>query len=255
MRGFLLLALAALLLALAAGGRAGSTFPCATVEECAKTDLWHIPGPNPIVAPMGTKDWMSTECEVAGGVFQDEQGAYVFVYHCTGYQSSYQVGISTAAHPLGPWSQPPATPNLKYDKGQWDESVVASFNILPDPKHEGAWIGFYEGGMGPGSGGLWSMGVARAPHPLGPWTKSDKNPVLAGNRTCDPSREFAKHCGGLYVAAVAHGPHTNNEFWAYMEAPINPNDEGPLSLWAAPEAEGPWRFVAYVIDGKLPQCH
>ena len=40
-----------------------------------------------------------------------------------------------------------------------------------------------------------------------------------------------------------------------MEAPINPNDEGPLSLWAAPEAEGPWRFVAYVIDGKPPQCH
>ena len=55
--------------------------------------------------------------------------------------------------------------------------------------------------------------------------------MLAGNRTCDPSREFAKHCGGLYVAAVAHGPHTKNEFWAYMEAPINPNDEGPLSLF------------------------
>jgi hypothetical protein len=33
----------------------------------------------------------------------------------------------------------------------------------------------------------------------------------AGNRTCDPSREFEGKCGGLYVASVMHGPHTNNE--------------------------------------------
>jgi hypothetical protein len=65
------------------------------------------------------------------------------------------------------------------------------------------------------------MGVARAPSPEGPWTKSPANPVLLGNRTCDPSREFSEHCGGLYVAAVHNGPHTGGEFWAYMEAPIN----------------------------------
>ena len=34
-----------------------------------------------------------------------------------------------------------------------------------------------------------------------------------------------------YVAAVAYGPHTNNQYWVYMEAPINPNDEGPMALW------------------------
>eukprot|EP01051_Picozoa_sp_SAG22_P022239 SAG22_NODE_5253_length_1052_cov_1.397692_1_plen_206_part_00 len=72
---------------------------------------------------------------------------------------------------------------------------------------------------------------------------------LSARRTCDPSREFLEHCGGLYVAAVTYGSHTNNEYWVYMEAPINPNDEGPLALWAAAAPEGPYHFKAYVLDG------
>ena len=30
-----------------------------------------------------------------------------FIYHCTGGPTSYQVGVSTATHPLGPWTPPP----------------------------------------------------------------------------------------------------------------------------------------------------
>ena len=28
------------------------------------------------------------------------------------------------------------------------------------------------------------------------------------------------------------------EYWVYLEAPINPNDEGPIALWSAPKPEG-----------------
>jgi hypothetical protein len=192
---------------------------------------------------------MSEECEVAGGVQKVNTTTYVFVYHCTGPANSYRVGMSTAPHPLGPWSKPPMEPNLDVTKGAWDKDVVASFNIIPDPEKAGAWIGYFEGGMPPSGKEDWSMGVARAPSAWGPWTKDPSNPILNGNLTCDPAREFKGHCGGLYVASVMHGPHTNNEYWVYMEAPINANDEGPLALWTSPLANGPFTFKAYILDG------
>jgi hypothetical protein len=140
----LLAALSACVISL--GAPRSSLFPCATVAECAReTNLWHVPGPNPIVAPAdaanGSQTWKSTECEVAGGVFQGDAGKFYFIYHCTG-TSGYQVGVSTAASPLGPWTPPPAEPNLAHEAGKWDESVVASFNIVPDPNKKGHWIGF-----------------------------------------------------------------------------------------------------------------
>eukprot|EP01051_Picozoa_sp_SAG22_P030712 SAG22_NODE_12059_length_458_cov_0.674095_1_plen_76_part_10 len=66
------------LLALGAARAAApaSQFPCATVAECTKLPMWHLPGPNPIVAPRGQGMWMSKECEVAGGVIQDGKGLY-----------------------------------------------------------------------------------------------------------------------------------------------------------------------------------
>lgn len=100
----------------------------------------------------------------------------------------------------------------------------------------------------PNPGECWTLGLARAPGPLGPW-KKDPKPVLEGKKVCDNSRSFSGSCGGLYVAAVMYGPHTNHEYWMYMEAPINENDEGPIALWTARDPEGPWEFKAYVLDG------
>ena len=56
-----------------------------------------------------------------------------------------------------------------------------------------------------------------------------------GNQTCDPHRqEPSTACGGLYVNSVLPpGAHTDNEWWAYMDAPVNLNDEAPLVLFAA----------------------
>ena len=79
---------------------------CSTVDECLAANLWHLPGPNPIISPWepnGAKAWMSFECEVAGGVQQVNATHYVFVFHCLN-DKGYQVGMSTATHPLGPWS-------------------------------------------------------------------------------------------------------------------------------------------------------
>ena len=36
---------------------------------------------------------------------------------------------------------------------------------------------------------------------------------------------------------------------AYFDAPVNANDEAPLTLWRAPAPEGPWRFSGVAADG------
>ena len=110
-------------------GSAGSA-PCASVQSCQNTTLWHLPGPNPLISPGAKLSWMSTECEVAGGVTK-VNATYYCLYHCLG-TNGYRVGISTADSPLGPWTPPASEPVLDVTEGAWDADVVASMNILPD---------------------------------------------------------------------------------------------------------------------------
>ena len=51
---------------------------------------------------------------------------------------------------------------------------------------------YYEGGSptSPGTTWKWSLGLARASSPTGPWRKSEENPILNGSAVCDPKREF-----------------------------------------------------------------
>ena len=56
-------------------------------------------------------------------------------------------------------------------------------------------------------------------------------------------------CNGLYVGSVLHDPdYTNGEYWLYIEAPINMNDEGPMALWTSKKPAGPFSFKAYILD-------
>jgi hypothetical protein len=196
---------------------------------------------------------MSYECEVAGGVTRMNETHYVFVYHCLNNEG-YQIGMSTATHPLGPWTKPPTTPTVANGKGLWDGTTVACFNILEDPDNKGQWLGFYAASGEPKYPAPIGLGVARSSSsPLGPWIKSDKNPVLAGDATADPKHCFINdtRCSGIYLASVLHGPHTNNSYWAYLAGPLNQNDEGAMALWTSEAPEGPWSFNSYILDGGL----
>ena len=180
-----------------------TAWPCATVEDCAKTPLYMIPGPYPVVAP-APSGWSDKECEMAGGVFRGDDTEYLMVYHCTSDTSGYNVGISTATDPLGPWSPPAEQPVLKTNASSWDADDVASFNLMRNPKPTGAhdaWLGWYEGGYGAGVD-KWSLGLATAPHPTGPWAKHAANPILKGEAVCDAAKEFDGVCNGLYLGSA-----------------------------------------------------
>ena len=105
---------------------------------------WHIPGPNPIISPRPpAASWQSHECEIAGGVTKVED-TYYCIYHCLSNTQGYQVGVSSAKSPLGPWTPPADKPMLAVSPGKWDKDVVASMNIMPDPAKPGHWLGSVE---------------------------------------------------------------------------------------------------------------
>lgn len=197
---------------------------------------------------------MSFECEVAGGVTKLKENSYIFIYHCLN-DHGYQIGMSTASHPLGPWTPPPLKPTVAITPGAWDGTTVACFNILADPEKPGQWLGFYaaSGESSPDYPWPIGLGVARAASPLGPWHKSPHNPVIAGNATHDPKHCFKgdTRCSGIYLGSVLYGPHTNNQYWAYLAGPLNQNDEGAMALWTSDKPEGPWKFHSYILDGGL----
>ena len=188
----------------------------------------HIPGPNPIISrgPKGSWDEYYIE---AGDIIKDFQ-TYYFYYHGTAVdlqrwgRRGYRIGAATASHPLGPWTKHANNPLLDLGaRGTWDDTIVACPAILKE---------------GPGKYFMWycatgskepykkccSIGLATASSPEGPWTKYDKNPVIAG---------FG------YVSSVIK---KGGKYYLYSEYPVHSTgvDYGPMSLATADSPEGPW---------------
>lgn len=185
-------------------------------------DLIQIPGPNPILTCGGPGEW-DEGCIEAADIFCDH-GTYYLFYHARGadaerWPGSYRLGVATASHPLGPWTKHPGNPILELgEAGAWDSQGVACGCLLKEGVDR--YYLWYSGLSEEG----WSIGLAAATHPLGPWTKHPNNPVLPG---------FG------YVGGVVR---VSGEYRLYSEHPIGRTgpDYGPLSMARAPEPEGPW---------------
>lgn len=185
-----------------------------------------IPGPNPIISrgPKGSWDEYYIE---AGDVIKDYE-TYYFYYHGAPVdlqrwsRSGYRIGVATSKHPLGPWTKSGDKPLLDLGApGSWDDTHVACPVILREAPDK--FLMWYCG-MGSKEPKKWSIGLATASNPLGPWTKVSTNPVIDG---------FG------YVSSVIK---RNGKYLLYSEHPIGStaNDYGPMSLALADSPEGPW---------------
>ncbi len=202
------------------------------------SDFIQIPGPNPILSP-GPKGAWDDENVEAGDAFED-LGTYYLYYHSMNTRSDfayqYQIGVATATSPLGPFKKYGGKPILEVGpKGSWDDGSVACAAVLkggdekyfmwywatkadPPFEHEG-------------------IGLASAPHPLGPWTKYEGNPVL---------NSFG-YLGGVVGA--------EGKYYLYGADPVSPpdyqGDYGPLAIAIADKPEGPFvKFHGNPLLGK-----
>jgi hypothetical protein len=184
--------------------------------QLASTEFIQIPGPNPILVPSAA-GWDSGVIEAADAL--KDHDTYYLYYH--GTENSYQVGVASADHPLGPWTKYDKNPILKVGpKNAWDSVHVACAFILKEKTNQYTmWYSGY------GAHEKWGIGLATATHPLGPWTKYAENPIM-------------DHFG--YVGGVVKH---QDQYYLYTAHPIGSTgaDYSPMSLAIAEQPEGPYQ--------------
>ena len=180
-----------------------------------------IPGPNPILLPGEEGAWDDGVIEAADA-FKD-RGSYYFYYHATGGGKGYRLGVAAATHPLGPFRKHGDKPVLELGpKGSWEDRHVACAMVLKEGIDK-YWM-WYSGIGESEELSKWSIGLATAADPLGPWTKHPNNPVL---------EDFG------YVGGVVK---VRGKYHLYTAYPINSTgpDYSPMSLAVADFPAGPW---------------
>jgi hypothetical protein len=243
-----------------AASSAASMFPCGSIEECAALKFYQIPGPNPLIV-VGPEAWESGELEVAGGVFKDSDGKFRFIYHGLQHDSDYSIGLATSDHPLGPWIKHGEPILPKGAKSDWDGGLAASGTVLHNGTHWQMWYigagsGVYSDSVNVSSGdcGSFCVGYATAKNLEGPWTKYYKGGkkgsgyIIASEASQDKKLKKPFETDGFYTGSMLFGPHTNNEYWLYVEAPVGEDDQGPLALWTSKSPTGPFKIKQYILS-------
>jgi hypothetical protein len=186
--------------------------------------LTHIPGPNPILQPVD-EGWDCVDIEAADA-FKD-LGKYYLYYHGTGKERElgivgYRIGVVVADHPLGPFKRISDTPLIHVGpKGSWDDKHTACAMVLKEGTDK-----YYMWYSGSSDGKPWSIGLATASHPMGPWKKHKSNPII---------KDFG------YVGSVIK---KDGQYFMYNAHPIGSTgaDYSPLSMAVADKPEGPWKL-------------
>ncbi len=182
-----------------------------------------IPGPNPIITPGPDGAWDDGVTE-ASDAFKDVD-TYYFYYHATGAGKGYRLGVASSTHPLGPFKKHGDKPVLDLGPaGSWDDKYVACAMVLKDGGEK--YYMWYSGYGNQRQHQKWSIGLATAAHPLGPWKKYEGNPIL---------EDFGYVGGVLKVKGKYH---------LYSAHPISftgyKGDYSPLALAVAETPEGPY---------------
>jgi hypothetical protein len=181
----------------------------------------HIPGPNPIILPGAAGAWDDGVIEAADAL--RDGPTYYFYYHGTGQGKGYRLGVATASAPLGPFRKHGDRPILDLGPpGSWDDRGVACAMVVPDGP--GRYWMWYSGIGASPAHAKWSIGLATAPHPLGPWQKFAGNPIL---------KDFGYVGGVVKLGSTYH---------LYTAHPINSTgpDYSPIALATADSPTGPW---------------
>ncbi|MHC4749986.1 MAG: glycoside hydrolase family protein [Planctomycetota bacterium] len=180
-----------------------------------------IPGPNPIITPGRDGAWDDGVTEAADA-FKDVD-TYYFYYHATGQGKGYRLGVASSTHPLGPFKKHGDKPVLDLGpKGSWDDKHVACAMVFKEtPRKYCMW---YSGHGSTPKHLKWSIGLATAEHPVGPWKKYEGNPIL---------EDFGYVGGVLKVKGKYH------LYSAYpISSPGYKGDYSPLALAVSETPEG-----------------
>jgi len=198
----------------------------------------HILGPSPAMVTGEVGTWDDRVLE-SGDCFKDDD-TYYWYYHSysTWGKTGYQIFVATSKNPLGPWEKYGELPILTRSGHPYEEGLVACPMVVKDG---GKYYMIYLSAGNSPVGWGWSVSLASADHPLGPWIKYEKNPILVHQHMGYPGGlvkvnglwymfgtepdETQLDFGRLYVATSTSlkGP------WEVREEPAM--SEGPKGTW------------------------
>jgi predicted GH43/DUF377 family glycosyl hydrolase len=208
-----------------------------TIEQ---GEFIQIPGPNPILKPGPEGAWDDKILEASDAF--EEQGIYYLYYHATNKGAhKYRLGVATSDHPLGPFKKYGDNPILEYgEEGSWDDTHVACAYIMKEGNEkENKYYMWYSGST---RDHVFSIGLATADSPLGPWEKYENNPVV----------EDFGYLGGVlkidgkYRIYSAHRIH-NSDAGERSPSRDYHSDYSPLGVAISDNPEGPFTFT----EGEL----
>ena len=182
----------------------------------------HKVGSSPALKPgkIGSADDRVLE---SGDGFK-EGDTYYWYYHSysTWADAGYQIFVATSKNPLGPFKKYGDTPIVPISESPHESGHAACPMVVKDDgKFHMIYMSAGESPVGWG----WSVSLATADNPLGPWIKSEKNPILVHQRMGYP--------GGLVKV---------DGLW-YMygtEPDVTQLDFGKMYVATSKSLEGPW---------------
>ena len=204
----------------------------------------HHVGPSPAIKTSEIGEWDDRVHE-SGDCFKDGD-TYYWYYHATSTWAkvSYQIFVATSKSPLGPWKKYSGNPILKVSKKPHETYCVACPMVVKEG--DKYYMVYLSAGDSPVGWG-WSVSLAYADDPLGPWVKYEKNPILVHQHMGYPGGlvkvkgkwymfgtepdEVQLDFGRMYVATAdsLEGPWKVRKEPALSEGPKGSWDEGGFS--------------------------
>jgi len=157
-------------------------------------------------------------------IHSSRDGLYYWYYHA--WNGHYHIKVAWSASPTGPWTQYPNS-LLEPDSETFDNASVACPTVVQE---EGTFYMFYSGEDQ--TNDLWSIGLAVADHPLGPWRKVS---------------ELLPYFG--YVTSVSHH---DGRYFMYAES-NRQNDYGPTVVATSFSLIGPWTVEGIALPDSVEQ--
>lgn len=185
----------------------------------------HTAGPSPAIVTGESGSWDDRVLESGDCIRVD--GTYYWYYHSysTWADTGYQIFVATAPAPLGPWRKHGELPILTRSGRPHERSLVACPKVVRDG---GRFCMVYLScGESPFGWG-WSVSLAFADSPLGPWIKHEGNPIIGHQRMCYPA--------GLVEVE-------GRWFMFGTEPDTVQLDFGRMHVATADRLEGPWEVV------------
>jgi len=181
----------------------------------------HHVGSSPALKTGEIGEWDDRVLE-SGDCFKDGD-TYYWYYHSqfTG-RSGYQICVATSKDPLGPWEKHGENPILTTSDLSHESGHVACPMVVKDGgKYHMIYMSAGDSPVGWG----WSVSLASADNPLGPWIGYEKNPILVHQRIGYP--------GGLVKV--------KGKWYMYGTEPdVTQLDFGRMYVATADSLEGPW---------------